>query len=216
MWVEPARTSFGVCAQVPLFISDDARNCWHMFRGCCVLLCSPVSVCACAPSPCEWARQMANSIRESELKGMCGDECRGAFVSKLIVQSQTLPPLSTSISISLSSFPSHSHTSSCSLLIALVVLDSEELPPLLSFSLQLLILPVRRDVRSSQGRLNEAALSHSASLYCWFMSSAFHHECLALNGLQAVLMWGGNYEARRHFMTLICDTARGSEGDTFC
>lgn len=71
----------------------------------------------------EWVRGISSSIRELKLKGMCGNECRGAFMSRPIVHSQCLPHLtptlspfcpsslstSVSISLSLSSFLSHIH-----------------------------------------------------------------------------------------------------------
>lgn len=58
-----------------------------------VCSCYPSCVCVCCLCAlCEWVRRLASSIRELKLKGMCGNECRGAFMSRPIVQRQFLPP----------------------------------------------------------------------------------------------------------------------------
>lgn len=102
------------------------RVCYQrMFINVCVslLVCAAVTVCAHTPvlcAQCEWVPRIASSIRELKLKGMCGNECRGAFMSRPIVQSHT--PLSAPPPLSVFSFFlsfSHTHTFSCSLLITL-------------------------------------------------------------------------------------------------
>lgn len=60
----------------------------------CVLVILPLCLCAgflCAQ--CEWVQRVASSIRELKLKGMCGNECWGAFMSRPIVHSQPTHPL---------------------------------------------------------------------------------------------------------------------------
>lgn len=49
-----------------------------------------IGVCVCARvqflcAQHEWVWRAASSIRELKLKGMCGNECRGAFMSRPIV-----------------------------------------------------------------------------------------------------------------------------------
>lgn len=100
-------------------------------------MCAAVAVCMRTPvlcAQCEWVPRIASSIRELKLKGMCGNECRGAFMSRPIVQSHTplspppppptllllplFPPLSLFPFLFFLSLP-HTHTFNCSLLITL-------------------------------------------------------------------------------------------------
>lgn len=174
--------------------------------------CYPACVCVRAHelsfflcAHCEWVRRVTSSIRELKLKGMCGKECWGAFMSRPIVHSQptcssSSSPLSTSVSISLFLSLSHSHTFNCSLLITLsytqfkkclstLLIPSLSLSPCsLVSSLSLCFLSVSswwREARLSCGlnwenvEWSRIVTASSLSFYCFL--TMFFFLCLVLN-----------------------------------
>lgn len=92
-------------------------------------------VCGCESElsffvQCEWVQQrVGSSIRELKLKGMCGNVCWGAFMSRPIVHIQHTHSSSTSFSFPLFLSLLLSHTFNCSLLIT-AILNWENASPL--------------------------------------------------------------------------------------